>query len=658
MNCRVVLDFFKRSLYVFKFSLYFVGLFLFCGLLSLVLLKFLGFEQLFEFGGEFLYSAAELVNLFGCRKFGCGLLLGGLFGRLFELLVGSEQLFNLGGEFVYPAAELVNLFCGRKFGCGLLFGGLFGRLFGGIFKLFVGFEKLVKFSGELLYLSLELFHRAVGLDFVEREFDIFKLRLYGVFFGSFFGGLFNLALVYLLGLEQFVEFCRKFVYLAVDFRNVFRSCGSRLFSLLLNNFFGGLFGSFSTLFGSFFNFLGGLFSLLNLVESGAHVGKLALHCGKFIVHALEHGVGGGSNLPRNAFRNLLKAFVVYYYIVIFLGGLFSGCGSSLCAFSNFFLAAAELFAYAVHNGVVVDFGCGYGGEHRGGNLVGNVVCVYFRQVVGNSRGGLVGDGFFADAVFAERFRYHSGHLVVGGACILCGGVRCCHFVCGGGILFGQFCNYEVVIQIFHNGLGKRTATFVVDDDVEIVGRKRADLACNFVGHCIVIGRRNFGSFFNLGLFFVCGKFFGYAVCKLVIVKLGIGINDARLLRSLAFGQNNLLCNLGRNVIGRDDFLGRQTVCHLLGKFVVVDCRGNESLFLQLAADVVSKHVVVYVTFGNGELFAAFALFHGGRSNLVIERGNIFCDGFGRGSKLFVIDGVCIYLFAEPLFEGGYHSGKL
>ena len=73
----------------------------------------------------------------------------------------------------------------------------------------------------------------------------------------------------------------------------------------------------------------------------------------------------------------------------------------------------------------------------------------------------------------------------------------------------------------------------------------------------------------------CGReLFGYAVCYLVVVDFGGGVNLYGLSFSVFahdnLGYDDLLGNLRRYVVGRDDLLGRHAVGNLLCKPVIVE----------------------------------------------------------------------------------------
>ena len=391
---------------------------------------------------------------------------------------------------------------GFKLGLDLVFGfnilfclGGFAFNFLALFEQFVvGSEQLLYAGGEFVDLSFELFHSAVVFNLFNRglnlaEFGLYTVFAFNVFFrlGSFVFNLFKLLLV---GGEKFLYAGGEFVYLAVDFANLFRRSGNcrRLFALggLVNRLFCGLFGCF---FRGFFNglcrnhFRNGL---LLFVEGGAHIFEFLAHCGELVVHTFEHSVGRRGNLPRDGVGYLLQALFVDYYVVIvlFFGlrTLFRGGGNGLFGAARHNLRLAEPVAYAVYYRVVIDLGCGYRSEHGGGNLIGNVVCVDFGQVVGYRGGSPVGNGLFVHAVCREFFGYELGNLFA--AHTLCIFALHCrvgngNFACGRP--FGNLFYYAVVIEAVYNRFCKRAAAFVVYYYIEIVGRKCADLARNLVG---------------------------------------------------------------------------------------------------------------------------------------------------------------------------------
>ena len=231
---------------------------------------------------------------------------------------------------------------------------------------------------------------------------------------------------------------------------------------------------------------------------------------------------------------------------------------------------------------------------------------------------------------------------------------------------------QVVVEVFGNGFGKRTAAFVVHDDVKVVGRKRAHLAGDLVRERVYIGEfclcslfGLFGIFGNfLGLNFLCrllllfgSEFFGDAAGKFFVVYRGG--DRFTVFRGDYLRNDYLFGDLRRNIVRRDDFLRRQAVGYLLGELVVIYGGGDEPLFFQFFGYAVRKGLIVYVTFGNGELFVA--LFFGGGSDLVVERSSIFFRYLflipNGGSDFFVVDGVLFDGFAELFFKGSYHARK-
>ena len=98
--------------------------------------------------------------------------------------------------------------------------------------------------------------------------------------------------------------------------------------------------------------------------------------------------------------------------------------------------AESFFGHAVYYGVVVDLRRGNGGEHRRGNLVGDVVAVDLRHDIGEGGRRFVGNGVLVYAACCKLFRYEAGEFlridillrVGGGKLVIC-------------VLFGKaFCN--------------------------------------------------------------------------------------------------------------------------------------------------------------------------------------------------------------------------
>ena len=499
-----------------------------------------------EFGLNFVL-ALRFFGVFG---------LGNLFAFLFGLFVCGDELLEAGGEFVYLASELIYFLarCNRRSGS---FFGVFGlgNLFAFLFGLFVCGDELLEAGGEFVYLAVNF-----------ANLSAYVCNGCGSLFGGFF-------IVLLVGGEQLVDAGGEFVYLARYLVDVCGNCGG--------SFFGSLFNRGLCRFGCLFVYLVGNFVCRLLFgERGAHLFKLSLHCGELVVHALEHGVGGRRNFPRDAFGYLFETFFVYDDIVVVrnLVGIRGGNDLFGRSFDGFGLSS-EFFGNAVYDCVVVNLGRGYRRENCRGNLVGNFVAVDFGHAVGERRRCLVGNRLFVDAVCGELFGYELGNLVCAGRFGFLGGsVGYGNFARDA--LCGELFDYAVVVEIFNHGLGKRTAAFVVHYDVEIVGRERAYLARNLVGERVGVGiLRLLCGLFGRGLHNLfgrsCGReLFGYAVCYLVVVDFGGGVNLYGLSLSVFahdnLGYDDLLGNLRRYVVGRDDLLGRHAVGNLLCKPVIVE----------------------------------------------------------------------------------------
>ena len=128
--------------------------------------------------------------------------------------------------------------------------------------------------------------------------------------------------------------------------------------------------------------------------------------------------------------------------------------------------------------------------------------------------------------------------------------------------------------------------------------------------------------------------------------------------------DDLLCNFGRHIIGRDYFLRRYAVRNLPCKLVVVDFRiCGKTLFGKLFGKTVGKLVVIYVIVVYGKLFVGIFRYCGG-SNLVVEGNFLFLsvvrdkdigNGFGN---LCVINRAAFNFFCEFFFALFYLRAEL